>query len=49
MNEKLGQIKLKLDWLERLDVTCSIDEDHENNDKVGSMPAADDFKKEMKL
>lgn len=49
MKEKLSLLKLEMDWLERLDVTCDVEKQDEKNSDSGKMAQQDDFKREMKL
>ena len=57
MKRKLEQIAQELDWLERMDVTVTIDQDEEGvNPKTSatSTPSSekslhDDFQREMRL
>jgi hypothetical protein len=44
----LNEIKLELDWLERLDVTCDIGKEEVKNETENT-DVHDDFKREMKL
>ncbi|XP_028403785.1 probable rRNA-processing protein EBP2 [Dendronephthya gigantea] len=48
LNEKLNEIKLELDWLERLDVTSDIGKDDTKNE-MEKTDVHDDFKREMKF
>lgn len=50
LQEKLSLIHNKLDWLERLDVTCPhASTENENGDPDTEFDAHDDFKREMAL
>ena len=49
MKEMLNQIKLELDWLERLDVTSKHSQKEDDKDENHTTNVHDDFKREMRL